>query len=392
MDRTKIIGLLILTFYLSVAVWLPFYNLHLKNIGFSGTQIGLVSGVYQASLFFIVPIWGLLSDRKGTYRVLRLALAMTLVLILGMRYLHNFYIVLPYILLLAFFHHPLGTLLDSLAIQQIYTDGRSSYGAMRVWGSLGWALGTTVMGQYLLRHSLDHIFPAASIVFLAALLMMFALRNTPVPFGTGHDLSVRRVVSVFSEKRILLFLLILILYGIAVAPLYVFINLYYYDIGANTQIVGIAFAVQSLSEIPFFFSGRWLARRFGTSNLLLSVMGVAILRMLVYSIVSDPVIAVIVGIAQGVTFSLFWVGVVEYMHGLIPSEWRSTGQSLLWAFHLGAGVTIGNVCIGRLSDLYAMQRVMLMAAGVTALVLGLTALYFKTQKSNIRINPEPGSV
>ena len=175
--------------------------------------------------------------------------------------------------------------------------------------------------------------------------------------------------------------MILFIYGMSVSPLYLFINLYYREIGASNQIIGIAFAVQALSELPFFFFGIKIVRKIGVSTMILVTMIVAIIRLILYSYISTPAVAVVLGITQGVTFSMFWVAGIEYMHNLIPARYRATGQSLIWAFHVGAGVTIGNIYNGWLYDVITMQGVMKVAALLCAIVILATLLYFKKVKT-----------
>lgn len=371
------IGLLFFMYYMSLSSWLPFYNLHLKEMGYSGTQVGLVAGMFQAALFFVVPIWGILSDRIGNKKVLRIALSVTTLAILGMRFIEPYVLMLFYILLLALFHHPLGTLLDSLAIHHIHRDSDLAFGSLRVWGSLGWAVGSTLMGGYLLDHQLSMMFVLASGTYLFTLIITSGLGRGDTHQNLERDFSPRHMIRVFGRVPIILFLGIMILYGIGVAPLYVFINLYYHDLGASHQIIGLAFAVQALSELPFFFYGRWFIRKFGSPRVILLVISFAALRMLVYSFISNPIIAVASGMVHGVTLSLFWVAVTDYLHALIPGEWRSTGQALIWATHLGAGMTLGNMSIGILSDYFHMRRVMLFIAMFTAGVFVITTAYFK---------------
>ena len=372
-----LISFYFLIFYLSLSIWLPFYNLYLKDLGFSGTQVGIIAGVYQAALFFVVPVWGIFSDRRGVRTALQIALTFSTLLLVGFRFIHPFFAIMGYMLILAFFHHPIGSMLDSLSLHHTRQGSRLSYGAMRVWGSVGWAIGSTLMGRYLITHNLGHIFPVAAIFYFITVLSIFALGSQDTKEKQERDFSIRHVARVFGKGQIFLLLILLTLYGLGISPLYIFINLYYKDIGASNNIIGIAFAVQAASEIPFFFYGRRLVARMGAARLLIGVMIVAMLRLLAYSFISDPIIALVLGIAQGATLSLFWVGIVHYLHRLIPVEWRATGQSLIWAFHLGAGATIGNVAIGSLSDYFRMQKVMLMASGFTLIVIVLFLIYFK---------------
>ena len=108
-----------------------------------------------------------------------------------------------------------------------------------------------------------------------------------------------------------------------------------------------------------------------------------VLRLFAYSIISTPIIAAFAGIFHGLTFSLFWIAVIDIVQKLIPQEWRATGQSLIWAFHVGAGLTIGNMTIGRLSDFIPMQKVMFLGALSTVVVGCAIFIYFRAFKKEM---------
>ena len=377
-----IIGSLYFLFYMGLSSWLPFFNLYLKDLGYSGTLIGIIAAIFQAMLFFVVPTWGIISDRKGTLPILRIALLGSIILLWSMQYISTPALFIVFMLFLAFFHHPLGSLLDSLTLHYIYTEQRSSFGHLRVWGSLGWAIGTTVMGWVLLTRDMVIIFIVAALIYIFILagtrLVRLPESTQPVLPDTNSKVALR----LFSQKHIVVFLILLTLLGTGLAPIYVFINLYYRDIGASNQMVGFAFAIQALSEIPFFFLGRRLLKRFKSPNLLLAVVTVAVIRLLLYGFISTPIIAVMMGVLQGFTLSLFWVSATDFMQLIIPREWRSTGQSLIWAFHAGAGVTVGNLLIGRLSDMISMQQIMFLGSGFTFILLMVMRAYFHKHSPN----------
>jgi MFS transporter, PPP family, 3-phenylpropionic acid transporter len=367
--------------YFGLSVWFPFFNLYLKDLGFSGTQVGVIAGCFQGMLFFVVPVWGILSDRKGNRNMLQIALLFTIFILWGFQYVQTFWSIIALILVLGFFHHPLGPLVDTLAIIHIAKVHRFSFGSMRVWGSIGWAIGTVAMGRFLLNRELDLIFPAGALIYFFMLLTTFLIKEKREK-SSGNRFAFNALKPVFGQKPILFFLLILFLFGIGVSPLFVFINLYFRDIGASNQIIGFVFALQAISEIPFFFLGHKFVKKFGSKNLLTAVIGFVVLRQLGYSLISNPKIALSLGIAQGLTFSLFWVSVTDLTQKLIPQQWRSTGHSLIWAFNIGGGVTIGNMTIGRLSDSIPMQKVMLLGAVFSLFVGGMTLLYFRKYKQS----------
>ena len=367
--------------YLAIAAWLPFYNLFLKDIGFSGTQTGLVAGLFQFTLFFIVPLWGALSDRFGNQKILRLCLAGSLVLLFNIQFIRGFGTMLLYMICLAFLHHPLGTLIDSLGIEHAHLSRKSSFGELRSWGSAGWVAGTVLLGMFLTSHSTRLIFPAASGFMIIALLFTGWLRTPKRDTETDERFTFEHAKQVFGNRRLWVLFFLLLFFGMFSAPLNIFINLYYKDIGASNRIIGFAFAIQALFEIPFFIFGKRLLKKTGAPRIILLSIFTSAFRMMLYHLISNPNAALLVGALQGFSLSLFWVGIVEYLHNHVPSRLRATAQSLIWAFYTGAGLSLGNITIGRLSDCMSMRQVMGLGAVAAGLLLVIQWIYFRQTRS-----------
>ena len=71
--------------------------------------------------------------------------------------------------------------------------------------------------------------------------------------------------------------------------------------------MGIASSVATLTEIPVFFFGNRLVKRFGSYGLLLLALGMFGIRSIVYSLVSTPFMVLIVQLFGGTIFPLLWV-------------------------------------------------------------------------------------
>jgi hypothetical protein len=56
---------------------------------------------------------------------------------------------------------------------------------------------------------------------------------------------------------------------------------------------------------------------------------------------------------------------------------RTTGQALIWAFHFGAGLTLGNISLGFLRGQVGMMDAMKIHAGLALLILLLTCVFFR---------------
>jgi len=177
--------------------------------------------------------------------------------------------------------------------------------------------------------------------------------------------------------------MLIFLLGIAIAPLMQFVNLYYYDIGASASFIGWVFFVQAIPEIPAYLIGTRIVKRIGAENMILLSMGVTMLRLVFYGLIAVPELAIYFSIFHCITIAFFLIGVVEYVQIRTPDHLQSTGQALIWAFHYGAGVSVGNIFLGYFRDAVGMLKAMHIYAMLALLVFILTMLLFKR---NSRIN------
>ena len=91
--------------------------------------------------------------------------------------------------------------------------------------------------------------------------------------------------------------------------------------------------------------------------------------------------AIFFSILHCVTIAFFLVGVVEYIQARTPGYLRSTAQSLIWAFHYGAGIMLGNLSLGYFRDIIGMNGAMLVHASMAGIIFLLTlSFFFETGK------------
>jgi len=375
-----VISGLFLTVNMGLGSFLAFFNLHLENIEFTGTQIGIINGIYWSTIIFSVPFWGLLADRFGTSRILFFVLIGSILLIFCLGFMQAFPVVVIYCIFLTIFLHPTGSLTDSLAVYHVRNTKHSSFGKLRMWGAIGWALATIVVGFLALQHSLIIFWAASFFLFLMLLILLFYKKENKSDPQEKVNLS--SLQQILSSRPVLYFMLLLFLIGFTVSPMNIILNLYYSEIGGDSSIVGLAFAVQSMTEIPFFFMGFYIVKRIGKERTLMLTIVVMAIRLLLYGCTGNPTYAIMIGALHGITFSLFLVSIIEIVHDQVPAHLRATGQGLIWAFYFGAGQTAGTIITGFLKDTVGMQATLKLAAISVGVILIVTALYFRYVKRN----------
>jgi PPP family 3-phenylpropionic acid transporter len=365
-----------LSLYMAFATWRVFYNVYLDDNGFTGTQIGIINALIQATVVLIVPLWGIIADKRGIRPTLRVAVIMAAILLFFLGDVLSFQWLLLYMFLLTLFHHPLGPLTDALAVQLSKSEPQKyNYGNLRLWGSLGWAIASILGGYIFLRLELRYVFPATALLFLISIVFIGLPfhRQERIYRPDFHPISIKMLIQ---NKPLLVFIGILFLYGVVCSPVNAYINLYFSELGANNSIIGLAYTIQSVSELPFFIIGNMLVKRFGAQRVILISMVVMVMRMFFYGLVPVTSVALFMGAFQGISLSFFLVGVVDYIHRQLPEGRDATAQSLIWGLYFGIGHTIGNLLTGHFKDSIGMIGVMYYFAWFALLIFILSSLYF----------------
>lgn len=362
------------------AGWQSYYNLHLIGIGFSSMQIGILNAVFISMSALVLPFWGMMADQFGGNRILLLLSMVCALMVFLMGETFKFHWMLMAIAIVSVFHQPAGGVLDGMTMGFVRKNPRFSFGQFRLWTSVGYASISLIVG-YLARQGTDIIFKISAGLFL--LLALFYLFTLPAKADTGKNLVNFRSFGVFfRNRRMFIFLLLIFFFGIAIAPLIQFINLYYNDIGASASFIGWVFFLQAIPEIPAYIVGTRIVKRIGAEKMILLSMLISLLRLVFYGLISVPEVAIFFSVLHCVTIAFFLLGVVEYVSIPTPDHLQITGQTLIWAFHYGAGVSVGNLFLGYLRDATGMLKAMHIHALLALLILTLTGLFFRNAKSS----------
>ncbi len=135
--------------YAGIGAYSPYLTLYYRNLGLSGPDIGILAAIQPLATAVLAPLWGLVADRWGVHRmVLRIGVigsAAVALLLLGAS---SFWQFLPLIAMLAFFVSPSSSLLDSYGVTISERRG-IGFGAIRIWGSIGYIVATWLGGWFM---------------------------------------------------------------------------------------------------------------------------------------------------------------------------------------------------------------------------------------------------
>lgn len=388
-NSVAVIKILYFLMFAALAAWSTYFYVFLEDErGLTGVQIGLIAAVQQITNIVFLPLWGMISDRYGKRSVFLLLLGISVFLLYGFIVQGSFLYYFFFMILFAALYNPIGAIFDTFAITKAREKAvKTTYGEMRLWASIGWAFASLSTGYFVEKTaSLSIIFIIASVLLAITWIISFLYLNKKREVLSNQSPSLKTIKTMlFENKNLLLFFLLIMVYYILNSPTLMFINLYYKEIGATNTQIGIAFAVQSIFELPFMFYGKRILNRFGVRRVIMATMVVAAVRMLLYGMTSNPWVAITIGVTHGITLGLFIVAVIEYTHHIVPPSQNSTGQTLMYTF-LGIGTSVGNFFNGVLKDSIGLKNAMIIdAVLVVFLVVGAYLfLFFRKSKEKIK--------
>ena len=325
----------------------PFFVLFYQSLGFTGTEIGLLTGLGPLITLVSAPWWTRFADRTSRHRlVMTLALGVGVCTYVALPTLRAFALVLLMSALLSVFSAPVTPLADSAAMFML-SDRKEMYGRIRLGGTIGYGLSASAAGVLVHAYGLKAAFWSCAGLFLLALLTSQKLvysRQRPDAPRRGGGVGV-----LLATPQWLLFLAMAFAGGLALAS-YNYLFPYMKELGASETTMGLALTIGTIVEVPVLFFGNRLIRRFKASGVFTLATAATGVRLLLYSVARSPDHVLWIQLLNGVTFPLVWVAGVSYAYAQAPEGMTATAQGLLTAVVYGFGMAVGGFIAGPLLE------------------------------------------
>ena len=351
-------------YFAALSALMPFFVLFYQGLGFNGTQIGLLTGIPPLVSLVASPFWtGLADARRWHKAVMGLGILVAVLIIFLLPSFKAFGAVFLSIILFNAFISPVSSLADSGTMTML-GDERAMYGRVRLGGTIGWGLFAPIAGALVENYGLRIGFWT----FSGLMLLNFLVSQKFVHSSQDEGESSSGGVGVFlTDRRWLSFLFISLLGGIGSFSAAAYLFPYMAELGASESTMGLALTISTLSELPIFFLGHRLVRRFGSYGLLTLTLAMFGLRALLYAAVSAPTMVLLVQVFGGMIFPAMWTAGVSYADEHAPAGLKSTAQGLFGAVSFGVGSAVSGFIAGPLLESMG-GRGMFLVIGVIILV------------------------
>jgi PPP family 3-phenylpropionic acid transporter len=348
--------------------------LYFSMKGYDSQEIGLFMMAGPFAAIFVQPVWGYLSDRYRSLKIIVFLLfILTVAASVGLFSFEGYNPVLLFSTLMFFFYIPASPLLDSLAIKTVAGTG-ASYGSVRVFGSVGFCTFAIVTATLLPLvggvGSFRYIFWA---LWIVPILLLIFLRDAA---GEGPTITLSSIREIGKNKEFLLFLGMVFIICVPHRMNDALFGLYLQSRGATPGMVSFGWALAGMCEIPvFIFLSRHLNRYHE-----LAVLGIVsllyVLRWILYILVKDPTAIMFLQMTHIFTFAPFWLVAIRYIMRIVPGHLISTGQSLYASVFAGLAGLVGGSVGGWFQDRWGGPGMY----GFAAVVSAVAAVSFFTAR------------
>ena len=355
--------MLLFSFHAANTIIISFLPLYLKYKGLTGLEIGWVLAIGPFASIISQPFWGYMSDKYKTVKKILLILIIGLLISSMLFFQMNSLIAI--ILMGAvffFFTTPIGALGDSLA-QRRADDLKISFGTIRTWGSIGFAVSALIIGELLSKFGIQNMIWPYLFFGTAALLIVFKLTDVKVD---SDPIKLKDISILIKNKPFLIFLFFIMFLTISHRANDSYMGLYIVQLGGSEGLVGLAWFVGVASEaVIFAFAGYWF-RKYHTFIFIIIAGILYSIRWFLYAGVQDPMYIIGLQVLHGLTFGVFYLASLDYITRLIPRILQSTGHLVFYSVFFGISGIIGSLLGGALIDAYN-GSILYMAMGAIAL-------------------------
>ena len=327
-----------------VAAHGPYRVLYYQSLSFTGTQIGLLTGVAPLITIFCFPLLTGLADRTQKHKqLMSLSLFAAIILLIAFPFVKNFLPLFALVILFTILFSLQNPLMSSASMYML-GEHKQLFGRVRLGGTLGYSLIGLVAGFFVENYGLKIAFWGAAGIFMLALLLSQKMVHGSEESQKGTDW--RRMAELLKKPHFQLFLLIALSGGISFASLNTYLFPYMKSLGAGESLMGIALTVGTLIEIPvLFFANRFIGR-FKAYHLLVFSLAMTGLRFLLMAIAPNPTFVLFIQLINGLNYPLLTVAGVAFADEHAPEGFRASAQGLFYVAYSGIGAAIGGFAGG----------------------------------------------
>ena len=349
-------------------------------VGLSLSNIGLMMSVLPLISVFFQPIWGGVADvtgkRRGVLQGLMLAAALVT---FAITMFTKSYVVVGLYFMYQVFLCGQGPLTDSIAIQIASDTPKASFGFIRIWGSIGYAVGAIIVAFVANQMGLKWSFYTAALAFFIGFVLTRGIKETRIVTAKSHFKS--DLKTLLKEKKYLFILIysFLLVGGVFSSDQY--LGLFIRSVDIDVSMIGVLTFISVCFEVPFMFYSKRLIEKLNPYKLLLLMNIIAVARMFILSISSSVLFFLMAGILRGIIVGIFIPLFIELICEITPKAVVTSAVAIYTAVSSGIANFLFTLTGGILAEQLGYQTLYLSYGLMMLIPLVMAAFMMRTAKA-----------
>ncbi|SFS49949.1 MFS transporter [Paenibacillus sp. BC26] len=368
-------------YFALLAMFISFLPVYLDAQGLTATKIGFIIGTGGFVSLFASPLWGMVSDRSKTIRKVLLVLIFCSTIVGYMLYASGSFILLVvFTMLLYFFLLSMDPLTESLNFQTAEARG-VSYGSIRTFGALGYAVMSLAVGYVMKYFGVDGMAPLFAVIGVISFIVCFTLADAP---AASKPVKLKKLGQFLTHRETLMFLILIFIAAVPSRINDTYLGVYLRELGGGPELIGQAWFLAAGTEILVFALSFWWMRKGRELALIAFASLFYFVRFFLSAWITDPHLLAYLQVLQIFTFPIFYTAAIQYLYRIVPEEWRATGQTVLALLFFGVSGIVASYAGGWLYESVTGHTYYLIIAGLSfcALLFSLVLLSIYGKKEH----------
>lgn len=391
----QLIRLYFFLIFAALGMIITYMPLHYDSIGFSGIEISTIMIGGSAAVILIAPRYGLIFDQAANKRSVLITSLLIMAFTLGtIGWLKLF---VPVLLLWMIYRSVQGpfyatseNLSYSVASSSKEHQG-SSFGSIRLWGSIGYGVSTLFAGWIYQNYGFTYNSAGFLILIGLSIVVLLFLPGSVFDMTGGIkrlDINLTSVLKMVSSHRFLwLMALALAISDPTQDGIRSFEPIYMQNLGLQAGIIGLANSLSALGELPFMLNADKVIRKIGIQRIIIFVFLFDLLRRLVVWFFPSAGVVFVTSVLTSASFTFRLVSSITLVNLILPKHVTSTANALIGVTMFGVGYMISNALSGFVYDRFGNREVYLIGAALCLVSLCLALSAGKAPDNFSRIEP-----
>jgi PPP family 3-phenylpropionic acid transporter len=291
-------------------------------------------------------VWGWLADRTGRRMLMvRIASLLSWLTFLGVFQARDFWGLALVMSLFSFFWNASLPQVEAVTFNHLKERVRY-YASIRLWGSIGFILAVTALGQAL-EHWDTGIEPIVVLLLYAGLWLSSLL--VPEASHGAHPANPDGLTLLPHRLELLAFFFACFMMQMSHGAYYAFYSIYLEQHGYSKALIGELWALGVAVEVLMFMVMHHLLQHYGAQRVLVASLALAVVRwLLIGGFPDDLWVLVPAQCLHAATFGTFHASAIHLVHHYFPGPIQGRGQALYSSLSFGAGGALGSLTSGYL--------------------------------------------